>query len=242
MTINDLFHRSDFLIIGHRGAAGLAPENTIASFRLAIELGCPMLELDVQRIYSEDGTPRLVVFHDDKLDRTTNAKGLITDYSVEALEKVRCADDLAIPMLEDVITLLAAHPNVGLNIELKSKATADLVAQTIQANPHIPVLVSSFHHDELARFRKVDKATPVAPLFARWREDMRDLANNLDAVAINIAATSLTATRMQTLLESKLPIFAYTVNTPSKADKLQQLGLKGIFTDRPDKFEKHLLS
>ena len=141
MTINDLFQRSDFLIIGHRGAAGLAPENTIASFRLAIELGCPMLELDVQRIYSEDGTPRLVVFHDDKLDRTTNAKGLITDYSVEALEKVRCADDLAIPMLEDVITLLAVHPNVGLNIELKSKATADLVAQTIQANPHIPVLV-----------------------------------------------------------------------------------------------------
>ena len=56
MTINDLFHRSDFLIIGHRGAAGLAPENTIASFRLAIELGCPMIELDVQRIYSEDGT------------------------------------------------------------------------------------------------------------------------------------------------------------------------------------------
>jgi len=240
MTINDLFHRSDFLIIGHRGAAGLAPENTIASFRLAIELGCPMLELDVQRIYSEDGTPRLVVFHDDKLHRTTNAKGLITDYSVEALENVRCADDLAIPMLEDVIGLLAEHPDVGLNIELKSKRTAALVAQTIQANPRLPILVSSFHHDELAQFRQLDKVTPVAPLFARWRKDILDVAKNLDAVAINIAATSITAARMRTLLKSKLPIIAYTVNVPSKAHKLQQLGLQGIFTDRPDRFEKHL--
>ena len=82
----------------------------------------------------------------------------------------------------------------------------------------------------------------MAPLLARWRKDMRELANNLDAVAIKIAATALTATRIQTLLESKLPIFAYTVNTPSKANKLQQLGLKGIFTDRPDKLEKYLLS
>ncbi len=242
MTINDLFHRSDFLIIGHRGAAGLAAENTLSSFRLAIELGCPMIELDVQRVYSDDGTPRLVVFHDDKVDRTTDAKGLITDYSVEALEKVRCANDQPIAMLEDVIDLLAEHPNVGLNIELKSKETANLVAQTIQANPHVPILVSSFHHDELAQFRQVDMVTPVAPLFARWRKDISDIADNLDAAAINIAATSLTATRMQTLLESKLPIFAYTVNAPSKAEKLQQLGLKGIFTDRPDRYKKYLLN
>ena len=242
MTINDLFHRSDFLIIGHRGAAGLAPENTMDSFRLAIELGCPLLELDVQRIYSEDGTPRLVVFHDDTVDRTTNAKGLIAGFSVEALNKVRCTNDLPIPMLEDVIVLLAEHPNVGLNIELKSKETAGLIAQTIQANPHIPVLISSFHHDELAQFRQLDNATPVAPLFARWREDINDIATNLDASAINIAATSVSAMRMQILLESKLPVFAYTVNAPSKAEKLRQLGLRGIFTDRPDKFDLYLLN
>ena len=240
MTINDLFRRSDFLIIGHRGASGLAPENTLDSFRLAIKLGCPMLELDVQRIYSEDGTPRLVVFHDDKVDRTTNAKGLVTSFSVEALNKVRCTDDLPIPMLEDVIALSAEHPNVGLNIELKSKGTADLIAETIQANPRIPVLVSSFHHDELAKFRRVDKFTPVAPLFARWREDISDIADDLNATAINIAATSITAMRMQILLKSKLPIFAYTVNAPSKAEKLRQIGLKGIFTDRPDKFGLYL--
>ena len=240
ITINDIFHRSDFLIIGHRGAAGLAAENTIDSFRRAIELGCTMLELDVQRIYSEDGAPRLVVFHDDTVNRTTNAKGLLADFSVEVLSKVRCTNDLPIPMLEDVITLLAEHPNVGLNIELKSKETADLVAQTVLANPHIPVLVSSFHHDELAQFRQLDKATPVAPLFTRWREDIRDIATNLDASAINIAATSVSAMRMQILLESKLPIFAFTVNSPSKAEKLRQLGLQGIFTDRPDKFKKYL--
>ena len=242
MTINDLFDRSDFLIIGHRGAAGLAPENTIASFRLAIELGCPMLELDVQRVYSENGTPRLCVFHDDKVDRTTNAKGLITDYSVEGLGGVRCANDLPVPMLEDVLALLGEHPNVGLNIELKSKETADLVAQIIRTNPNLAILVSSFYHDELATFRREDRVTPVAPLFARWRKDISNIAKSLDAVAINIAATSITATCMQTLLENKLPIFAYTVNAPSKAEKLRRLGLKGIFTDRPDKFAKYLLT
>ena len=241
MTIKDLFSRADFLIIGHRGAAGLAPENTAASFRLAIDLGCPMLELDVQCVYSRDGSPRLCVFHDDTLDRTTNGTGVVTDHSTEDLAKLRCQNDQPIPMLEDIFRLLVGHPNIGLNIELKSKQTAGLVAQAIRANPQTPVLVSSFHLDELTQFRQEDKTTPVAPLFARWRKDILYIAENLDASAINIAASSINPSRMQALTLSNLPIFAYTVNSPSKAEKLRQLGLSGIFTDRPDKFGTYTL-
>jgi len=236
MTINDVFRASDFLIIGHRGAAGLAPENTLASFRLAIELGCPMLELDVQRIYSNDGTPRLCVFHDDRVDRTTNGKGLVKDYTVEDLIKLRCANDQPIPMLEDVLDLIRTYPKVALNIELKGQQTAELAAELITKHTYNPILVSSFHLEELAKFRRLDKTTAVAPLFARWRKDIAAVAQKLDATAINIAATSITQNRMTGLLEGNLPVAAYTVNSASQAATLKQYGVSGIFTDYPDKF------
>jgi glycerophosphoryl diester phosphodiesterase len=239
-TINDVFQTSDFLIIGHRGAAGLAMENTIDGFRLAIELGCPMLELDVQRIYSANGKPKLCVFHDERLDRITNATGLVSDYSVESIKAVRTKNNESIPLLEDVFELVQHYTKVAVNIELKSKQTATLVAELIQEYPQIPVLVSSFHHGELALFRDFDLKTSIAPLLARWNPNVIDLAQQLGATTINISSKLATKNRIRQLSEGGFPVCIYTVNSSKEAEKLRGFGARGIFTDRPDKFQNYL--
>ena len=77
--------RTGFAVIGHRGAAGLAPENTLPSFAKALSLGCTGIELDVHAVQDQQGATQLCVIHDKRVDRTTNASGLVADYSAEAL-------------------------------------------------------------------------------------------------------------------------------------------------------------
>ena len=83
-------HLSHFekVIIGHRGAAALAPENTLGSFKIACELGCPIIELDVHQIRDDLTANELIVIHDDTLDRTTNHKGKVSQISLPDLPPV----------------------------------------------------------------------------------------------------------------------------------------------------------
>ncbi len=112
-------------IIGHRGACGYEPENTISSFKKALELGVDAIELDVYVL----GRGELVVIHDDKVDRTTNGKGYVLDYSFEELRKLDAGNGQTIPTLEEVLDLV--NMKTSVNIELKGTGTAKAVASTI---------------------------------------------------------------------------------------------------------------
>ena len=90
---------SSFLVIGHRGAAGLAPENTLSSFRKALDLGCRAIELDVHAVRDVDDTTQLMVIHDDTVQRTTNGKGLVSNHTFEHLTKLDAGDGNPIPRL-----------------------------------------------------------------------------------------------------------------------------------------------
>ena len=107
--------------IGHRGARGHAPENTLASVRKAIELGADWIEVDV---YGVDG--ELVVFHDDRLERTTNGEGLLMGQSFDYLRSLDAGDGELIPTLAEVFDVAADR--VGINVELKGPGTAEPVA------------------------------------------------------------------------------------------------------------------
>lgn len=107
-----------FVVCGHRGAMGHATENTLASIKKGIELKADMLEIDVYKIK----TGELVVFHDDDLDRITNAKGIIEDYTFDDLRKVLVSGKHQIPTLQEVIETI--DKRVVLNIELKGTNTA----------------------------------------------------------------------------------------------------------------------
>ncbi|CAN0604814.1 unnamed protein product [Ectocarpus sp. 12 AP-2014] len=121
LTLASCHMKKEPLVIGHRGAMGHETENTLPSIQKALDLGVDMIEIDVFKIKSGE----VVVFHDDKLDRITNAPGNIEDYYIVDLMQVIVDGGHKIPMLQDVLKLI--DNKVALNIELKGAGTADRV-------------------------------------------------------------------------------------------------------------------
>jgi glycerophosphoryl diester phosphodiesterase len=214
-------------IIGHRGAAGLAPENTIPSFQRALDLGVDGIELDVYWLHG-----KLLVIHDDTLERTTDGRGALTDHSLVALRGIDAGDGAPIPFLDEVLALVGGRALV--NIELKGDGTAQPVADCLRRFPDSNILVSSFKHDELARFRKIDASTRVAPLFGRKPPNL-DLAQRLDAWAINISRKIVGAEVVAAAHERGFEVLVYTVNDPDEMTGFAAIGVDGIFTDYPDR-------
>lgn len=238
-AITELLEPHEFVVIGHRGAAGISPENTLASFAAALDWHCPMIELDVHRAPGQ-GSRQLLVIHDQKLDRTTNGQGRITDFELEYLRNLDAGDGQQIPLLDEVLTLLRRHqegggPTVALNIELKGQATASPVADFIKGCPDWPVLVSSFDHEELRLFRSLDQHTPVAPLYDKYADSWPATAKELDAVAVNLSRRIANPARVAAMRDADYMVFVYTVNDLNTARRLKDMGASGVFTDRPDR-------
>ncbi len=219
---------ANFMIIGHRGAAGLEPENTLRSFARAIELGVDAIELDV---YCVDG--ELVVIHDDTLERTTDGHGDVMASSFDVLRRLDAGNGERIPTLAEVLQL--AQSRVIVNIELKGANTAARVAACIAAHPRVDVLVSSFDHGELARFRAIAQHTRVAPLFHRTVTHMFDIAASLQAWSVNLSERLATAERLHAIAENGYRVLVYTVNDLTLGARLKADGADGIFTDFPDR-------
>ena len=213
-----------FLIVGHRGAAGLAPENTLASFRRAAALGVDAVELDVHLVEGE-----LVVIHDDAVDRTTNGRGKLADFTLADLRQLDVGGE-RIPLLQEVLEALPAE--VGVNVELKGKGTGAALGRRFPAKRDI--LTSSFDLNELAAFRAEQPDARCAPLFHRRQADMLDVAQAVDAWSIHIADRVADDAVVENIRAAGFRVLAYTVNDPARAERLAALGARGIFTDRPD--------
>ena len=215
------------LVVGHRGAAGLAPENTLASFQRAVALGVHAVELDVQ-IHAG----KLWVIHDATVDRTTNGRGPLVDLSEQQLRELDAGDGQAIPTLDEV--LLALPDSVGVNVELKGAGTAAAVAEAVEGARQ-EVLVSSFDHRELRDF--ADIGVPdikIAPLFHKWQEEVWDKAAAFNAWSVNWGVRVATPARLREARKRGLRVLVYTVNDLLKARSLIAAGAWGVFTDRPD--------
>jgi glycerophosphoryl diester phosphodiesterase len=217
------------LIIGHRGAAGLVPENTLPSFQRAVELGVDAIELDVHFLEG-----RLWVIHDTELDRTTNGSGPLKAQTTAQLRALDAGNGARIPFLEEVMELIP--PSLLLNIELKGAGTAAPVAQFLRAHSHSEFLVSSFNHEELRGFAKLAPDVPVAPLFDRWRGDPAATGREFGAQYVNLSARITTKERCAAISAAGMQVLTYTVNDVSLARKLAGYGVAGIFTDFPDRF------
>ena len=220
------------LIIGHRGASGLAPENTLAAFRLAAELGVDAVELDVHRLEGN-----LVVLHDDRLDRTTSGGGALATYSLAALRRLDAGERQQVPLLEEVFRVLPAQ--VGINIELKGRNTAQLAAALAareQAERGREVLISSFHREELRRAAALyGRELKLAPLFRRWPRDGWRFAAELGAWSVHLSLRIARQTRLMEARRRGLRVLVYTVNQKREADRMFRWGATGIFTDYPDR-------
>ena len=218
-------------IIGHRGAAGLAPENTLDSFALAADLGCAMVEFDVR--LSADGVP--VVFHDDTLDRCTAASGPVAAKSADQLRA------LSIATLAEVLALCRRR-GLMVNIEIKPDQGAEIataraaleVAGVSWPADRPPPLLSSFRRVALAEAKIVAPHWPRGLLFGRLPDGWRRHAEILDCLSIHLDQRWLSPARVALLAASGLAVLAYTVNNRTRAEKLWSRGVSAVFSDRPD--------
>jgi len=228
LDVKYLAFDAPLLLIGHRGAAGLLPENTLPSFTRAVALGVDAVELDVHVCEG-----RLVVIHDDDLTRTTNGQGEVAVQSLQALRALDAGNGAPIPLLDEVFDVIP--PAVGINVELKGRGTGRALAGLLPTLPPRDVLVSSFAHDELRAFRERCTSVPVAPLFSRWEGDPAGVAAELESSFINLSRRLVTPARCRALEARGLSMLVYTVNDPAEGQRLIELGVRGLFTDYPDR-------
>lgn len=228
-----LDQRPPFLCIGHRGAAGHAPENTLRSIALALSQGAPWVEVDV---YAVENT--LVVIHDDTLERTTNGSGAVMDTSLTVLRALDAGLGERIPTLDEVFDLCAGR--AGVNIELKGPDTAAPVARFLADRlaagwPRLGVLVSSFDLAQLETLRALAPDVPVAPLFGTLPEDGIERALRLGATSINLPLKGIDDAQVEAIHAAGLRVFVYTVNAPEDLQRLRAMGVDGVFSDYPDR-------
>lgn len=226
---------TSFLRIGHRGAAGYREENTLSSFAEAIDLGADMIELDVQLLTDDE----LAVIHDDLLDRTTTATGLVSSLSSRELAKIRTKGGERVPLLHEVLTLVDGR--LKINVELKGLGcTAAVAAQLAKAIDSgrfglEDFLVSSFHWEELRAMRLLWGDLPIA-ILQEYREPTPwAVAEELGAVAVNPDRAFVTKAYVEEAHRRNLAVYPYTVNTPEDIADLKAMGIDGAFSDYPDR-------
>jgi glycerophosphoryl diester phosphodiesterase len=218
------------LCIGHRGAKGRLPENTLPSFEHAINVGCEWVELDVHHVDGE-----LLVIHDKSVERTTNGKGLISELGFDEIRALDAGGGHPIPTLQEVINLVDRRCRV--NVELKGPATAkpvsDLLSQYCLAEwSHHDFLLSSFNHKEL---ELADIAYPRGILFAKLLPDMWDSAERLGAWSVNFHKGDVSRSLVDDAHARGYKVLVYTVNSNTDILKMIDYGVDGLFSDYPER-------
>lgn len=218
------------LRIGHRGAGGHAPENTLASIEKAVALGCAYTEVDVQR--TADGS--LILLHDERVDRTTNGKGAVADMNLEEIRKLDAGGGQTIPLLEEALG--TAHGRIGLILELKAEGLAYDVCGTVQASGFSGgIIYASFLHDELQHVRRADPDARTLVLFKRLPGNPASEAVRLQATHVGLRFDNATPALVKALHKAHLTVFVHTVNKPADIVRMRALDVDGIVSDFPDR-------
>ncbi len=223
------------LKIGHRGAKGLEPENTLISFQKAIEIGVDGIELDVR--LTSDG--ELVVIHDETIDRTTNGTGFVNQFSLSEIKKFRIHSTQEIPTLLEVLELIDKKSFV--NIELKELETAEKVVAMIEDFistknwNYSDFLVSSFDWHAIQKVRFLNPDIPIGVLTESDLEMAFTFAKFLKASIIIPHYLLLNATDVDEIQNAGIKIFVWTVNENDTIEKMKTLNINGIISDFPDR-------
>lgn len=231
-------------VIAHRGASAYAPENTIASFRKAYELGAEWVEFDV--VLAACG--EAIIFHDDELQRTTNGTGHIADFTYHQLREMDAGSWFnkkfvgeKIPCFIDVMHFLGEH-HMSANIELKpaegqglalAKTILAIIEQQWPTTSPAPLL-SSFDWQCLQHVRDINKDIALGLLVDQWVEEALDMAEQLQCCSIHVNQKYLSEKIIADIKASGRLVLSYTVNDAERARQLKSWGVDAVFTDYPD--------
>ena len=231
-------------IVGHRGAGGEAPENTLESFQLAVEQGADMVELDLQ--LTADGT--LVAFHDRDLrllkQEAVPIESLSLDHLAEAVFLDRQGEKRTGGTIPTLATILRQLPaDLPLNLELKRygadrERLVSALGREIAGREQL--LVSSFDWDLLALVRHRLPDRPVAPIADRDGDALLQAAQELEAFSVHSEWQIARHTLVHQALAAGRPTLVYTVNQQDLARRLLARGVSGLFSDHPGRLRRQL--
>ncbi|WP_214708515.1 MULTISPECIES: glycerophosphodiester phosphodiesterase [unclassified Exiguobacterium] len=226
---------NDMLIYAHRGYSAKYPENTICAFKAALP-HVDGIELDVQ--LTRDG--RLVVIHDETVDRTTNGSGFVKNMTLRQLRLLRTESGERIPTLEEVLVLLEPT-DVTLNIELKTdrfdydgiEYLTWLAVTEFKLEQR--VVFSSFNPDTLIRLRDIAREARIAVLTTDGHPNLIEFVERIGAEAVHAQPEFMGTRDWMTLREQNRLLRLYTINDPSELPDMT--GVDAIMTDEVERFQ-----
>lgn len=243
----------NFTIIAHRGASAYYPENTIPSFEGAIAMGADMIELDVQLSLDKE----VVVYHYKKMSTRTDGRGKIADYPLASLKKLDAGSwfdkrflHTRIPTLIEVLHI--CKNKIAVNIEIKTEAVTNMIADGIEEKclkiveesgmcEHI--IYSSFDPRAILHLKQIDNNAAVAVLFDKKHYGSKlpvDIIQIKNADAFNCSVYECNKKWLKNVKDKNIPINIYTINDERKMKRFIDMGVNGIFTDKPDVLKKVL--
>jgi len=218
------------LRIGHRGAAGHAPENTLAAVRQGIELGVDFVEIDVRR--TTDGV--LVALHDATVNRTTNGRGRVEALSLGEVRKLDAGNGERIPTVEEVLQM--AGGRTGLMLELKVDGLAHLTVQTVQkVQLDTPVIYASFLHKELTHVRAVETEAALMVLFDRLPRTPVPYAMQYQPVYVGLRHDRATRPLVEAFHRENVKVWVYTANSLTDIARAISIGVDGVISNFPER-------
>ena len=240
------------LLIAHRGDSVHRPENTLASFRRALEVGADNVELDVQ--LTRDG--KLVVIHDPTLDRTTNGRGPVGEHSLDEIRALsagyptRFGDrfrDERVPTLDEAFELLRGRARILIEIKGESVTEDErgieerVVEAVTKARMNEHVGIASFLPLALARCRRIAPELPRATLFAPGTTaDIVSVSREVEAGLVLPHKSMLDEALAGAVVAAGLHLGTWVVDDPDELDGLARFELTGVATNDPDALLAHL--
>ncbi|MET3025109.1 glycerophosphodiester phosphodiesterase family protein [Flavobacterium sp. UW10123] len=223
------------LKIGHRGAKAYEPENTLQAFQKALDLNSDGIELDVH--LSSDG--HIIVIHDETIERTTNGKGLVNDFTLAELKLFLIDGKYQIPTLNEVFDLV--DKKCLINIELKGLGTAPKVVALIEEYiaekgwKYKDFIISSFDWNMLEETSNLNPKIPIGVLTEENINTALAFAEKIKAKAIHPDFQLLNAENVNEMQKKGFLVLPWTVNSEEDIQKVKSYQVNGIISDNPDK-------
>lgn len=225
---------SGLFCFGHRGACGYEPENTLRSVSKALELGANGIEVDVHL-----AGDRLMVIHDETLERTTNGSGRIAEKSFAHLRSLDAGLGERIPVLEEVFD--AVNRRAVINVELKGQGTAAPVVRLIEEYVRTrgwrfeDFLVSAFDLGQIKTARSLQPKIRIGALMDKVPSGLASSGEQLGAWSLHVSRRCVKPELVADAHRRGLKVFVYTINRPDEIAAMSALGVAGVFSDYPDR-------
>jgi glycerophosphoryl diester phosphodiesterase len=220
------------LRVGHRGARAYEPENTLRSFRKALELSVNAVELDVRM--TKDG--EIVVIHDPGVNRTTNGTGLVSTLTLKEIRQLKTEKDEKIPTLEEALEFL--DKKVKVLIELKETGLEAKVLKIVQKEElENNVVIVSFLEDALRRVKELNEKIETGLIYVKHKNPVKTATDLKASYLLPLYRFTHTAD-VQKAHQNGLKMIVWTINKPEEVADYIKKGVDGITSDTPDILSK----